>query len=122
MGLLIPGVIVNCVLGEVLNVIGNATEPTRLLVNTLLPESLNILGLASSFPLQPVESQPPLPTFQSSIELARQEMTRMTGILEERANSIVFQNVSMDSTIIDHPEILEYVNKSLLECDQLLVE
>ena len=64
-----PGVIVNSVLGDVLNVIGNETEPIRLLVNTLSPELLNIFGLALSFPLQPVESQPPLPTFQSSSEL-----------------------------------------------------
>ena len=49
-------------------------------------------------------------------------MTRMKGILEERANSIVFQNVAMDSTIIDHPEILDYVNRSLEKCDQFLVE
>ena len=62
------------------------------------------------------------PNILSSIELARQEMKRMKGILEERANSIVFQNVAMDSTIIDHPEILDYVNRSLEKCDQFLVE
>ena len=62
------------------------------------------------------------PNILSSIKLARQEMKRMKVLLEERANSIIFQNLPMDSTIIDHPEILNYVNRSLEKCDQLLAE
>ena len=60
------------------------------------------------------------PNVLTNINKSRDAIERMENMLNERYNSINFQNVSMDSKINDDPEMLDHVNRSLEKCRELM--
>ena len=45
----------------------------------------------------------------------------MKGVLSLKTNSISFQNVAMESKIKDDPEMHEFVNQTIEQCNDLMV-
>ena len=61
------------------------------------------------------------PNILTNIRSSKETIKEMKGVLSLKTNSISFQNVAMEPKIKDDPEMLEFVNQTLEQCNDLMV-